>query len=458
MSTLAERMRLADMGRSTTVDVRESTRTASSPAPVDPVRTGSAATRASVVKALGDALAAEKLSPAELRAKATTLVQAELEMLDTPLSAAERAALTSEIVNDLVGYGPLEPLLADPSVTEIMTCGPHELWVERNGKTERVSAEFTDDAHLRRVVDRIVTPLGRRLDESSPVVDARLPDGSRVHVIIAPLAVHGTALTIRKFSRDSLGIEDLVSLGTLSHSAAEFLVAAVEAKLSILIAGGTGAGKTSTLNALASCFGSNERIVTVEDLFELQLTNPHWIPLEARPANIEGKGEITLNALVKQALRMRPDRLVVGEIRDGHAALEMLQAMNTGHEGSLGTVHANSPRETFSRVDGMVALAGIRMESAAVYRQMASAIDIIVYQRRMRDGSRAITHITEVTGMEGDVPSLQDIYVRPSDATGAKGAPLAPTGTPPTCLQRISDAGVSVDRGMFFTHGPASRK
>lgn len=432
------------------VDVRTPANQRSA-APVAPVRTGSAETRTAVVRALSAALATEKLSPAELRAKATTLVQLELDnSVDTPLSAAERAALTSEIVNDLVGYGPLEPLLADTSVTEIMTCGPHELWVERNGKTERVNAEFTDDAHLRRVVDRIVAPLGRRLDESSPVVDARLPDGSRVHVIIPPLAVHGTALTIRKFSTDSLGIEDLVSLGTLSRASAEFLVSAVEAKMSIVIAGGTGAGKTSTLNALATCFGANERVVTVEDLFELQLTNAHWIPLEARPANIEGTGEVSLNMLVKQALRMRPDRLVVGEIRDGYAALEMLQAMNTGHEGSLGTVHANSPREVFPRVDGMVSLAGIRMETASVYKQMASAIDIIVYQRRMRDGSRAVSHITEVTGMEGDVPSLQDIFARPADAAGAKGAPLVPTGTPPSCLQRISDAGVSVDRTMFF--------
>jgi len=454
--SLAERMRLADMGRS--VDLRDKPDTADTATVATPMRTGTDATRAAVVKALGDALAAEQLSAAELRAKATTLVQAELETLSTPLSAAERAALTSEIVNDLIGFGPLEPLLADPTVTEIMTCGPHELWVERNGRTERVDAEFTDDAHLRRVVDRMVTPLGRRLDESSPVVDARLPDGSRVHVIIPPLAVHGTALTIRKFSRDKMGIEDLVSLGTLSHAAATFLVAAVEAKLSILIAGGTGAGKTMTLNALSYHFAPHERVVTVEDLFELKMNNPHWIPLESRPPNIEGKGEVTLNALVKQALRMRPDRLVVGEIRDGHAALEMLQAMNTGHEGSLCTVHANSTRECFTRVDGMVATAGIRMESAAVYRQMASAVDLIVFQRRMRDGSRAVTHIAEITGMEGDVPSMQDIFARPSDASGAKAAPLAATGTPPACLQRMSDAGVTVARDMFFADAPFGRK
>lgn len=446
MSTLADRLRIADLS-DTSVDVR----TASVATPSVPtVSTAALDVQEAVTKELSELLAAQSLSAGELRSRATALVQDQLQTLSTPLSVAERAALTSRVVDNLVGLGPLEPLLADPTVTEIMTSGPHSIWVERAGKTEPVAATFTDDAHLRRIVDRILAPLGKRLDESSPKVDARLADGSRVHVIIPPLAVYGTALTIRKFSPERYTIEDLVSFATLSQPAAVFLAAAVEAKLNILIAGGTGAGKTSTLNALAGLFGANERVITVEDLFEIKLDAPHWIPLEGRPPNIEGQGEVTLNALVKEALRMRPDRLVVGEIRAGDAAMEMLQAMNTGHEGSLGTVHANSPRDCFSRVSGMVAVAGIPMSEAAVHRQMASAVDLVVFQRRMRDGSRAISHITEITGMEGDVPSMQDIFVRPSDASGAKDKPLTPTGTPPRVLERIHAQGVALDRSIFF--------
>lgn len=454
MSTLADRLRIADLS-DTSVDVRAASVAAP---PIAPVSSAALDVQDAVTKELSDLLATQKLSAGELRARATALVQEHLLTVSTPLSVAERASLTSRVVDNLVGLGPLEPLLTDPTVTEIMTSGPHSIWVERAGKTEPVSATFTDDAHLRRIVDRILAPLGRRLDESSPKVDARLADGSRVHVIIPPLAVHGTALTIRKFATERYTIEDLVSFGTLSQPAAVFLAAAVEAKLNILIAGGTGAGKTSTLNSLAGLFATNERVITVEDLFEIKLDAPHWIPLEGRPPNIEGEGEVTLNTLVKEALRMRPDRLVVGEIRAGDAAMEMLQAMNTGHEGSLGTVHANSPRDCFTRVSGMVSIAGYTMTEAAVHRQMASAVDLIVFQRRMRDGSRAVSHITEITGMEADVPSMQDIFVRPVDASGAKDKPLAPTGTPPRALERIHAQGVALDRSIFFTGQPVGAR
>jgi len=330
-----------------------------------------------------------------------------------------------------------------------MTSGPYNVWVERNGKTERTDVKFDDEPHIRRILDRIVSRIGRRIDESSPKVDARLPDGSRVHAIIEPLAVDGTALTIRKFSEDKYTVDDLISFGTLSPSAGEFLRKAVQARLSILVAGGTGSGKTTTLNMLSQFFLPHERIVTIEDLAELKLDHDHWIRLEGRPPNIEGKGEVTLSALVKESLRMRPDRVVVGEIRDGNAAMDMLQAMNTGHEGSMGTVHANSPRDCFTRIDGMVAIAGMKIDQQAVYSQVASALDLIVYQTRMRDGSRAVTHIVEITGMEGSVISMQDIFVRPAHAEGASD-PLRPAGLIPNCYQKIIDSGQTIDRGMFL--------
>lgn len=405
--------------------------------------------RAFVVKNLGTRLADSGMTDDDLRALVTVELQEALSRIDTPLSAEARARLISEIAQEVVGLGPLEPLLRDPTITEIMTSGPYNVWVERGGKTERSDVRFDDEAHIRRILDRIVTRIGRRIDESSPKVDARLPDGSRVHAIIAPLAVDGTALTIRKFSEEKYTVKDLINFGTLSPAAGEFLQKAVRARLSILVAGGTGSGKTTTLNMLSQFFPSHERIVTIEDLAELQLDHDHWIRLEGRPPNIEGKGEVTLSALVKESLRMRPDRVVVGEIRDGNAAMDMLQAMNTGHEGSMGTVHANSPRDCFTRIDGMVAIAGMKIDQLAVYSQIASALDLIVYQTRMRDGSRAVTHISEVTGMEGSVISMQDVFVRPSDADSAK-VPLQPAGLIPNCYQRIVDAGEKLDRGMFL--------
>lgn len=410
--------------------------------------------REAVVKNVGAQLADVTLTDDELRALVTVELQDALTKIDIPLSGEARAKLTTEIAQEVVGLGPLEPLLRDPSVTEIMTSGPNNVWIERHGKTERTGVKFDDEAHIRRILDRIVSRIGRRIDESSPKVDARLPDGSRVHAIIEPLAVDGTALTIRKFSEDKFTADDLVAFGTLSPTSAEFLQKAVVAKLSILVAGGTGSGKTTTLNMLSQFFQTNERIVTIEDLAELKLDHDHWIRLEGRPPNIEGKGEVTLSALVKESLRMRPDRVVVGEIRDGNAAMDMLQAMNTGHEGSMGTVHANSPRDCFSRIDGMVAIAGMKIDQKALFAQIASAVDLIVYQTRMRDGTRAVTHICEVTGMEGTVISMQDIFVRPPDAASSS-APLEPAGLIPNCLQRITDSGQSIDRGMFLVNAAA---
>lgn len=405
--------------------------------------------RAFVVKNLGTRLADSSLSDEDLRALVTVELQTALTKIDTPLSAEARARLISEIAQEVVGLGPLEPLLRDPTVTEIMTSGPHNVWVERGGKTARTDVAFDDEPHIRRILDRIVSRIGRRIDESSPKVDARLPDGSRVHAIIGPLAVDGTALTIRKFSEDKYTVDDLISFGTLSPAAGEFLQKAVGARLSILVAGGTGSGKTTTLNMLSQFFLPHERIVTIEDLAELKLDHDHWIRLEGRPPNIEGKGEVTLSALVKESLRMRPDRVVVGEIRDGNAAMDMLQAMNTGHEGSMGTVHANSPRDCFTRIDGMVAIAGMKIDQQAVYSQIASALDLIVYQTRMRDGSRAVTHIAEITGMEGNIISMQDVFVRPPDADSAS-VPLEAAGLIPNCYQRIIDSGQTLERGMFL--------
>jgi len=450
--SLAERLKESRAGRmaAPTVPEPRAGESARAVAPVDQYAEVRAAARAVVVKNLGTRLADASTTDDELRSMVTVELQQALEHIDIPMSAEARARLTIEIAQEVVGLGPLEPLLRDPTITEIMTSGPYNVWIERAGRTERTDVAFDNEAHIRRILDRIVSRIGRRIDESSPKVDARLPDGSRVHAIIAPLAVDGTAITIRKFSEDKYTIEDLVTFGTLSPAAAEFLRNAVEARLSILVAGGTGSGKTTTLNMLSQFFPKHERIVTIEDLAELKLDHDHWIRLEGRPPNIEGKGEVTLSALVKESLRMRPDRVVVGEIRDGFAAMDMLQAMNTGHEGSMGTVHANSPRDCFTRIDGMCAIAGMKIDQQAVFHQIAAALDIIVYQTRMRDGTRAVTHIVEITGMEGNIISMQDVFVRPTSARGAS-TPLEPAGLIPTCYQKIIDAGLSLDRGIFLT-------
>lgn len=360
----------------------------------------------------------------ELRLRIRELLQEE----DLPL--AERDALLEELVQGIVGLGPLQPLLDDPSVTEIMVNGRQEVWVEVAGRLERVAIQFASDQEILSLIDRIVAPLGRRIDESSPMVDARLRDGSRLNAIIPPLAVKGPCLTIRKFPSRPLGLDDLIRNGTLTPEMAAFLRAAVRARLNILVSGGTSSGKTTLLNCLSSFIPGDERIITIEDAAELRLQQPHVVTLETRPPNVEGQGEVTIRQLVRNALRMRPDRIIVGEVRSGEA-LDMLQAMNTGHDGSLATIHANGPREVLSRLETMVLMAGVDLPLRAVREQMAQALDLIVQVSRLPGGVRKITHITEVQGLEGEVVVLQDIF-----ALGEDGR-VRPTGLRPRCMERL---------------------
>ncbi len=370
----------------------------------------------------------------------------------TPLTGPDRARLAQEIADDILGYGPLEPYLRDPDVTEVMVNGPDSIFVERAGRIHQVEGAFSDEAHLRRTIDKIVGRVGRRVDESSPMVDARLPDGSRVNAIIPPLAIDGSLLTIRKFSADPYRVEDLIGFGTMSRGVADFLEKCVRGKLNILVSGGTGAGKTTTLNVLSSFIPSDERIVTIEDAAELQLHQEHVLRLESRPPNIEGKGEVTIRDLVRNALRMRPDRIVVGEVRDA-AALDMLQAMNTGHDGSICTVHANTPRDVLSRVETMVLMAGVDLPMRAIREQVSSAVDLIVHQTRFKDGTRHITHVTEVVGMEGDVITLQDVFLFDHgpgfDDEGHSLGTLKSTGLRPKFLEKLAASGVTVDPTVF---------
>jgi len=333
-----------------------------------------------------------------------------LELEGIVLTRADRLRLFEQIAAEILGYGPIEPLLEDESVSEVMVNGPHNVYVEQNGKIRKTDITFEDDQHVMRIIDRIISPLGRRCDESQPMVDARLPDGSRVNAIIPPLSLVGPVVTIRKFAKNPLTVDDLIRLGTLTSEVVEILRACVVSRLNIVVSGGTGSGKTTLLNVLSSFIPSDERIVTIEDAAELQLRQDHVVTLESRPANIEGKGQITIRDLVVNALRMRPDRIVVGECRS-REALDMLQAMNTGHEGSLTTLHSNGPRDTISRLETMVLMAGMELPLKAIREQIASALDLIVHVERMRDGSRRVVNVTEVQGMEGDVVVLQDLFV-----------------------------------------------
>ena len=376
----------------------------------------------------------------------------------TPLTREERRQLVREIADDILGYGPLEPLLADDSITEIMCNGADRIYVERRGRLELASTTFVDNDHLMRIIDKIVSQIGRRIDESSPMVDARLPDGSRVNAIIPPLALKGPTLTIRKFSRDPYTMDDLITFGTLTPKAAQFLAACVRGKLNILVAGGTGTGKTTTLNALSSFIPDDERIVTIEDAAELQMQQDHVITLESRPPNIEGQGEVRIRELVKNALRMRPDRIIVGEVR-GAETLDMLQAMNTGHEGSLTTIHANNPRDALSRLETLVMTAGVELPLRAVREQISSAFDLLVQIQRLVDGSRRITHVTEVLRMESDVVTLQDIFIaKPPDEDAAQASgpvkllnPLGCLGLKPQFLDKLAANGVTLPP-TFFEH------
>jgi pilus assembly protein CpaF len=373
-----------------------------------------------------------------------------LESEGVSLTRVERLRLFEAISAEILGYGPIEPLLKDATVSEVMVNGPKQVYVERSGKLELSDVTFQDDDHVMRVIDRIVSPLGRRIDESSPTVDARLPDGSRVNAIIPPIALNGPTVTIRKFSKDPYTVEDLIRFGTFTAEMATFLKACVEARLNIIVAGGTGSGKTTMLNVLSSFIPDDERIVTIENAAELQLRQDHVVRLESRPPNIEGKGEITIRDLVINSLRMRPERIVVGECRGGEA-LDMLQAMNTGHDGSMTTAHANTPRDTLSRLETMCLMAGMDLPVRAIREQIASAVDLIVQQERMKDGSRRITSVTEVQGMEGDVIVLQDIFT--FQQTGIENSKIVgrmkPTGIRPKFISRFEVHNIYLPPNIF---------
>jgi pilus assembly protein CpaF len=405
-----------------------------------------------LIEELGPILYDKRLSEDDLRRRVHDQLHAALAQERAPLSAADKAQLIQDVSDDILGYGPIDKLIKDDEVTEVMVNGPHSVYVERAGRVEKDQATFVDETHLRRIIDKIVGEIGRRIDESSPLCDARLPDGSRVNAVISPVAIGGPFLTIRKFSKDPLQVDDLIRFGTLNAHSARFLQACIVGKLNCIVSGGTGTGKTTTLNVLSSFIPSDERIVTVEDAKELQLHQDHVLSLESRPPNIEGRGEITIRDLVKNSLRMRPDRIVVGECRSGEA-LDMLQAMNTGHDGSLTTVHSNSPRDTLSRIETMVLMAGFDLPVRAIREQMASAIDLIVHLSRLRDGTRRITHITEVQGMEGDVITLQDIFLfdfgMGIDEHGRFKGHLKATGVRPKFAEKLADLGIRLGQEVF---------
>jgi pilus assembly protein CpaF len=405
---------------------------------------------------LGPQLYDANLGAGELERMVRGALQEAMQDEEVLLTPADRTRIAQEISDDILGYGPIEPFLRDPELTEVMVNGCDDIWIERSGRLQRVDGRFADEQHLRRTIDKIVSRVGRRVDESSPMVDARLPDGSRVNAVIPPLAIDGSLLTIRKFSADPYTSDDLVAFGTYSARTAEFLSACVRGKLNIVVSGSTGAGKTTTLNVLSSFIPSDERIVTIEDAAELQLHQDHVLRLESRPANVEGKGAVEIRDLVKNSLRMRPDRIVVGEVRDS-SALDMLQAMNTGHDGSICTVHSNGPRDTLARIETMVLMAGMDLPIKAIREQVASAVDVIVHQARLRDGSRRITHVTEVERMEGDVITLQDIFVFDHsmgfDADGRSRGRLKATGLRPKFLDKLAHNNVHIDPRVFLRDG-----
>ncbi len=397
----------------------------------------------------------EKGDETLLRRRVEELVEEKLRADKLPYSRQVRNRLVSDMADEVLGYGPIEPLLRDPTVTEVMVNRPDQVYCERFGKLELTDVSFRDVDHIRHVIDKIVTPLGRRVDESSPMVDARLPDGSRVNAIIAPLSLNGPVLTIRKFSVDPYTVEDLIGFGSVTQGMAAFLAACVKVKLNIIVSGGTGSGKTTLLNVLSSFIPEGERIVTIEDAAELKLHQPHVVRLESRPPNIEGKGEIMIRDLVRNSLRMRPDRIIVGEVRGGET-LDMLQAMNTGHEGSLSTVHANTPRDALARMETMVMMSGMDLPSRAIREQVASAVHIIVQIGRLSDGSRKVVSVSEVQGMEGNVIVLQDVFAFQQKGVGEGGKVLGTmqaTGMVPKFVDRFNAAGVHLPAEIFKRQG-----
>jgi pilus assembly protein CpaF len=385
-----------------------------------------------------------------VRARVETEIRDQLAQ-ESGLSRDDRVRLAGEIADDIFGYGPLERLLGDPSISEVMVNGATEIWIERNGRLSQTSLRFADESHLRRIITKMVGQIGRRIDESSPMVDARLPDGSRINAIIPPLSLTGALLTIRKFARNRFDLDELIQIGTVSAPAADFLRRCIEADLNMLVSGGTGTGKTTMLNALSAAIPDRDRIVTIEDAAELQLAQRHVLRLEARPKNIEGEGEITIRDLVRNALRMRPDRIVVGEVR-GAEALDMLQAMNTGHEGSLSTIHANSPRDALSRLETMVLMAGYDLPLRAIRQHVSSALDLIVQIDRLDDGSRRLTGISEVQRMEGEMITLQNLFEFKIDRVDADRkivGRLEPTGLRPSFLGKFEQHGIELPLDLF---------
>jgi len=409
-----------------------------------------------LVEALGPRLYDARLDQHELEVQVMNSLQAVLQREETPLTMADKARVAQEVADEILGHGPLEPLLRDPDVSEIMVNGHDQIYVERNGRLHPVAAAFADEGHLRRTIDKIVARVGRRVDEASPMVDARLPDGSRVNAVVPPVALDGSLLTIRKFATEPLTIDDLIAFGTMTPNVAELLRACVRGRLNIVIGGGTGSGKTTTLNVLSAFVPTDERIVTIEDAAELQLRQEHVLRMESRPPNLENRGEIAIRELVRNSLRMRPDRIIVGEVRDA-AALDMLQAMNTGHDGSISTVHSNSPRDSLARLETMVLMADVHLPQRAIREQMASAINLIMHQTRLKDGSRRITHITEVQGMEGEIITLQDIFLfdfhAGVDEVGRHRGVLRPTGLRPRFLDILADRGEPVPMAAFGFEG-----
>jgi pilus assembly protein CpaF len=393
----------------------------------------------------------EAIEPALRQVTVRQKIEEILKLERTPLSGLDRERLQTDVLNELFGLGPLEPLLADRTVSDILVNGHRHVYVERHGKLERADAAFRDDSHLLQIIDRIVSRIGRRIDESSPMVDARLPDGSRVNAIIPPLALDGPVLSIRRFGVDPLQVGDLLGLGTLTPPMAEFLDACVKSRLNILVSGGTGAGKTTLLNCLSSFIPADERLVTIEDSAELKLQQPHVVRLETRPPNIEGRGEVTQRALLRNALRMRPDRIIVGEVR-GDEAVDMLQAMNTGHDGSLTTIHANGPRDALARLETMIAMASVRISDKAVRQQISSGINLVIQVTRLGDGARKAASISEINGMEGDIITMQEIFRFRRTGLGPGGevqGHFTATGIRPQCAERLAVYGYSLPARLF---------
>ena len=391
------------------------------------------------------------LTPDQVHAEVSRLAESVLAQEAMPLSVSERERLVNDVQHELFGLGPLEPLLADPTISDILVNSHHTIYIERRGKIEATNVRFKDDEHLMRVIERIVSSVGRRIDESSPMVDARLQDGSRVNAIIPPLSIDGPVLSIRRFGSDPLKMAMLVEFNALTKDIADMLQMVVTARLNILISGGTGAGKTTLLNALSAYIPETERIVTIEDSAELQLQQPHVVRLETRPPNIEGRGEVTQRDLVRNALRMRPDRIVIGEVRGGEA-IDMLQAMNTGHDGSLTTVHANTPRDALSRLETMIQMTGMRLSDRAMRQQVASALNLVVQVARLSDGSRRVTSISEITGMEGETITMQEIFQYERTGVDAQGQVLGrfrPTGIRPRFTERLKACGLQLPRVFF---------